>query len=323
MRPEDDYNHPVGAELNFNESMYFHFHDAVVEMGGFVRLANRPNEGRGEMTVCLYLPDGRLGFAYARPEGRSNERFDAAGMRFSVHEPGHRMDVTFAGEISVLDDAARLDDPSLAFRSSPRMVCSIDLTVDGLAAPFDHSFDASEDSFAPNHYEQLIAAKGTLALAGRSIPIEGYGLRDHSWGPRSWQAPWFYRWIHGCGPEFGFMGAWFGSPQGPPTLGGFVWDGAALFEVDSLEIGTRRNAREEQADVTAVLCAGDREWKIHGSAKATAPLRNRRTDEHGELRTTRIVEALMRWTLPDGRVLQGMSEYLDQLVDGRPVGLAV
>ncbi len=36
----------------------------------------------------------------------------------------------------------------------------------------------------------------------------GFGLRDHSWGPRFWQAPWYYRWLTAnVGQDFGFMGS--------------------------------------------------------------------------------------------------------------------
>ena len=37
---------------------------------------------------------------------------------------------------------------------------------------------------------------------------------------------------------------------------------------------------------------------------------------------TRISEGLTEWTLDDGRVGYGLSEYLDQIIDGQPVGVA-
>ena len=40
--------------------MYFNFVDRAQRVGGFVRLGNRANEGRAEMTVTLFLPDGRV-----------------------------------------------------------------------------------------------------------------------------------------------------------------------------------------------------------------------------------------------------------------------
>ncbi len=46
------------------------------------------------------------------------------------------------------------------------------------------------------------------------------------------------------------------------------------------------------------------------------PLRNRR-----EGLVTRISEGLTEWRLDDGRVGYGLSEYLDQIIDARPVGI--
>jgi len=52
------------------------------------------------------------------------------------------------------------------------------------------------------------------------------------------------------------------------------------------------------------------------------PLRNRRADADGNMLVTRISEGMTEWTLDDGRVGYGLSEYLDQIIDGKPVGLA-
>ena len=56
-------------------------------MGGWFRLGNRVNENYAEMTCCIYLPDGRVGFMYQKPEIQTNDVFDAGGMRFEVVEP--------------------------------------------------------------------------------------------------------------------------------------------------------------------------------------------------------------------------------------------
>ena len=49
------------------------------------------------------------------------------------------------------------------------------------------------------------------------------------------------------------------------------------------------------------------------------PLRNRRHDPDGDMLMTRISEGMTEWRC-DGRVGYGLSEYLDQIVDGQPVG---
>ena len=53
LKPEDDYTHELGPESNFNESVYFNFFDPSQNRGGFVRIGNRANEGRAEMTVTF------------------------------------------------------------------------------------------------------------------------------------------------------------------------------------------------------------------------------------------------------------------------------
>src|SRR5262245_33264103 len=97
--PEDDYVHPVGSEPNWNESMYFNFFDRGARVGGFVRLGNRANEGYAEMTIALYLPDGRALFMFGRPRIAKDAAFDAAGMRFEVLEPAERLRTTYEGSV--------------------------------------------------------------------------------------------------------------------------------------------------------------------------------------------------------------------------------
>ncbi len=94
LEPADEFMHP-GPEPTFNESMYFNLYDPDARLGGFVRIGNRPNEGHAEMTVCLYLPDGRVGFMFRRADIDSNDRFDAGGVTIDVVEP-FRTDVEHA-----------------------------------------------------------------------------------------------------------------------------------------------------------------------------------------------------------------------------------
>src|SRR5207302_10591864 len=68
--------------------------------------------------------------------------------------------------------------------------------------------------------------------------------------------------------------------------------------------------------IEAVLRSGSREWRVKGRVMNLIPLRNRRDEM-----VTRISEGMTEWTLEDGRVGYGLSEYLDQIVDGKPVGI--
>lgn len=320
LEPHDDYLHPVGPEPNFNESMYFHFHDPVQGVGGFLRLANRPNEGRGERTVCLYLPGGDVAFGFARPTFDDPARMCAGGLTVDILTPFERVLLAFDGRINILTDPETMADPKVALSASPVVDCRVDLQLDAAAPPFAETFDGEGESFAPNHYEQLIRANGTVRVGEFSFHLNGYGLRDHSWGPRSWQAPWFYRWMHGSAAGLGFMGAYFGSPDGADRRGGFVWDGHGLHACDDVIVSTSRDADQQQSSIDLELRSGDRSWKFHGEVDASVPLRHRSQDGTS---TTRIVESTTTWITAGGKRLHGMAEYLDQTSDGVPVGLRV
>ncbi|MGH9047335.1 MAG: DUF7064 domain-containing protein [Acidimicrobiales bacterium] len=320
--------HELGPEPNFNESMYFNVYDPSVALGGFFRLGNRANEGTGEMTICLYLPDGRVGFMFNRPRVSSNDAFDSAGMRFDVVTPFQELRVGYDGSLVLLDDPLQMADPRRAFTENPRTDCSVELVYtrcsDMVGGEPDQPAERAGEEFARGHYEQLVAARGSVRVGEERWEIAGFGLRDHSWGPRYWQAPWYYRWLTAnFGADFGFMGSRVARRDGAGSRGGFVWDGTQMrycrdFRIRSTWEGEGRYHQEIEAE----LVTEEKTWRVTGSVLNLIPLRNRRHDEAGNELVTRISEGLTRWQLDDGRVGYGLSEYLDQIVDGLPVGMA-
>ena len=326
LEPIDEYTHQAGTEPTFNESMYFNVFDPSAGVGGFFRVGNRVNEGMAEVTCCLYLGGGRVGFSFGRPKISTNDAFDAGGMRFDVVTPFEELTVSYDGKVTLLDDPLEMADPKAAFLSNPRASCSVSLRYTRVSDMFGGESDRPEkpgQEFAKAHYEQLVAATGTISVDGvGSWSISGFGLRDHSWGPRTWQAPFYYRWLTGnAGPDFGFMASRVASPTGPGTRGGFVWEDGQLHLCPSATISTVWTSDDEGSyhrEVTFSLeGVDDRSWSGKGEVLTLMPLRNRRDE-----RITRISEGMTRWTLSDGRVGYGLSEYLDQIVDGHPVGLA-
>jgi hypothetical protein len=330
LDPIDEYTHEVTAESNFNESMYFNVVDPEQRVGGFFRLGNRPNEGTGEMTVCLYLPGGRVGFMFQRPEVTSNERFDAAGLRFEVVDPFEELRVAYDGKVVLLADPLELADPKAAFTGNPYAEAEVRITYTRVSDMFggepDEPHEKPGEEFARGHYEQLVRGRGSIRVGDDAWEIDGYGLRDHSWGPRFWQAPWYYRWLTGnAGDDFGFMASRVARRDGEGTRGGFVWDGGQLHLCDHAEVSTEWSDPGSYHTVvrgTLRSSRSDRSWSFSGKVDTMVPLRNRRRTPHGEWLQTRISEGLTEWTLDDGRVGWGLSEYLDQIVDDEPVGLA-
>jgi len=330
LEPIDEYMHELTEEENFNESMYFNVVDPSSGVGGFFRLGNRPNERKGEMTVCLYLPHNRVGFMFQRPEVTSNEAFDAAGLKFTVVEPFEKLTVEYRGKVVLLDDPLQLSDPKKAFTENPYAEASVDLTYTRVSDMFggepDEPHEKPGEEFAKGHYEQLIAGTGSIRVGDEEWAIDGFGLRDHSWGPRYWQAPWYYRWLTAnAGPDFGFMASRVARRDSEGTRGGFVWEDGKLHLCDHCKITTTwTDEGSYHAAVEGVLRSSrsDREWSFTGKVATMVPLRNRRQDPDGNWLQTRVGEGLTEWTTADGRVGWGLSENLDQIVDGQPVGLA-
>ncbi|MGO9196738.1 MAG: hypothetical protein ACLQK4_06390 [Acidimicrobiales bacterium] len=332
LEPADEYMHDPGEDATFNESMYFNLYDKEARLGAFFRVGNRPNEGTGEVTVCCYLPDGRVAFMFKRPEVATNEGFDAGGLRFKVVEPFESLEVAYDGRLVVLDDPLEMADPGRAFTENPVVKASIRLQYAKVSPMFGgENEDARErpgEEFAKGHYEQLVAGSGTITIGDDQHRVSGYGLRDHSWGPRTWQAPWYYRWLTGnAGADFGFMGSRVARRDGGGTRFGFVFEDGAMYLCDRFEIATTWSGGASapyHEGISAHLSSSfhDRSWDVSGRVLRLIPLRNRREGPDGSLMVTRISEGLTEWTLGDGRVGYGLSEYLDQIVDDQPVGLA-
>ena len=336
LEPSDEYMHELGPEPNFNESMYINTFDPTNRVGGWFRIGNRANEGHAEMTVCIYLPDGKVAFMFKRVPISDNDKFDAGGLTWTMVEPFAELRVDYVGKLCLLSDPLEMADPKKAFTENPFVEAEVHLTFNGLGRESmfggepDQPHENPGEEFAKGHYEQLVEGTGTIRVDKTEWPIAGSGLRDHSWGPRYWQAPWYYRWLTASfGTDLGFMASRVARKDGPGTRGGFVWDEGQLHLCDHCEVSTEYVGDDRyHQKITALLRsrASDREWRFTGEVVSMIPLRNRRQDPDGNWLMTRISEGMTKWTMSSdnhaGRTCYGMSEYLDQIVDGAPVGLA-
>jgi hypothetical protein len=314
--PEDDYTHPLGPEPNFNESMYFNFFDRARKVGGFVRLGNRANEGRAEMTTTLYLPDGRVLFTFGRPQISHNDAFDAGGMRFDVEEPTQRLRTRYSGELLELKDPRAMADPRRAFSESPRKKALLDLVHEAVGPMYGGQADREEterdasQQFAKAHYEQHMAVKGELSVDGERIAIDGFGLRDHSWGPRFWQAIHSYEWLTlNFGSDFGAMLSIIRRDAKSERIGGVVVRGDSLDPVRRARVTAEfePNGLYHRKVAVELDTVGGEHLDITGEVVSFIPLRNRRDGM-----VTHIGEGMTEWRCGE-RVGYGLSEFLRQV----------
>jgi hypothetical protein len=331
LAPEDEYTHPIEEEKNFNESMYINIFDPSSRLGGWFRVGNRPNEGYAEMTCCLYLPDGRVGFMFGRPDISNNDALDAGGMKFEVLEPLKRLRLTYVGKVLLLQDPNEMSHPRKAFTENPLVDCNVDLEYRGVAPVFGGERvdqdgrpvrEKPEEAFARAHYEQHVEGRGSIRVADEGFSVDGYGLRDHSWGPRYWQNIKWYRWLPiSLGKDFGMMIAIITKQDDSRIVGGMVLRDNEYVMIEAARIETEWDANYHQKSLKAWAKTAEREYEIEGKVLNLIPLRNRRKAPDGTVLETRITEGMTEYRC-QGRVGYGMSEYLDQIIDGKPVGAA-
>jgi hypothetical protein len=331
LRPDDEGVHEVGPESNWNESRYVDFFDPTCGggrgLGGWLRIGNRPNEGRAEMSVALNLPDGRTAFFFERAPITANT-LTSGNQQWEVIQPFELTHVRYHGPVLLLDDGWALTDPKRAFARAPRAHCTIDVQVRafGIGSVMGQDQDQHHLIFLPGqadwHYQHLCRTTGRVSVGDDTYVLDGTGAKDHSWGPRNWHAKIYLRWLIGMvDDDFGFL---LTRAVGPTkqTRSGCVWQDGQFHLVDDFDM------RNSYADVphhellatTVSIRSGERSWHAEGRPQAWVPLRHRQPGPDGEVATLRIVKSPVRWTI-DGRAGAGMAEYHDLLVDGRPAGL--
>jgi len=343
LLPEDEYTHTPDKAENYNESMYLNAFDLGLQAGGWFRLGNRVNEGYAEMSICIYLPDGSVGFMFDRPKIETNDGMSAGGLTIEVVAPFEHLRVTYDGRVCLLADPSQMAEPRTAFRENPIVDCTVELDYRGVSPMYGGKPQYADGreidvepgtSFAKAHYEQHCAVTGTITVAdpdggaGTVLDIDGLGLRDKSWGPRYWQALTWYRWLPMVfSDDFAMMisvidrgaGA-VGDGDGAPRQSGMVLVGDEYHKIRECTVDAEWNDRGEQTTMRCWVRTDEQEYEVTGEVLSMIPLRNRRTTPDGEQLHTRITEAMTRFEC-DGQVGIGMSEFLDQVIDGWPIGV--
>ena len=308
---EDDYTHELGPEENFNESVYFNFFDRSQNRGGFVRMGNRANEGYAEMTVIVWNPDRSALFNYAKPDISTNEEWRAGGLHIEVLTPGERLRTSYVGDALHLTDPRDMHDPGKAFKANPKAPLRVELVHDAVGPLYGHIGDPDDgNQFARAHTEQHMRVSGEIQLGDEpKLEFSGWGLRDHSWGPRYWQATPSYRWITGnFGDDLGMIVRTNDEGVG----GGLFHEGQNLVRITSTRLETEYEpgTNYHRALRAELELEDGRQRLLEGRVMGYIPLRNRRSGQN-----THVGEGMTEYTLDGERVGYGLSEYLDQPKD--------
>jgi hypothetical protein len=153
----------------------------------------RPNEGWADALHALYLPGGRVAFTYGRRtdlsaavvDGFAGADLEVGSLTLRRGEPFRRWGIVYSGEAQDIADptvmlAATKDRPGGWSRPTH---LDMDVTFETVSSP--HYAVGG----AQGHFEQTGRVTGTVRLGDERWDVRGHGVRDKSWGPRTWQAP--------------------------------------------------------------------------------------------------------------------------------------
>jgi hypothetical protein len=175
----DEGRHTPGPEELWGESWYLDWCAPDGGHGGYVRLGFYPNLGvawwwvavveasRGPVIVMDHsLPVPAEGLAVPDVELMPGAGFADFGVRADSEGVRH----------------TRPSGPLHGDAGEPVPV-RVDLTWHAAGPPFPYAMTT--------RYELSCTVRGTVTVAGREIPVDGPGQRDHSWGWRDW---WMFPW---------------------------------------------------------------------------------------------------------------------------------
>jgi hypothetical protein len=208
----DELPHDPGSDPAWQESVFLHWYDPKVGVGGVHRIGHEVSAGLTAVWCGVVSRDGvrfrRNQVVSYRPEDRLPDGF-AAG-------PGQRMTFDPQPRLSVREEG-----------------CELDLLVSDLypRTDFFPKDSSVTTEFAAHHFEASSRITGTAVLGGTTYEIDGFGHRDHSWGVRRWDTLLSHRWVSGTfGPALSFGSiAWHAIDGTLLTVGYLVRDGEVSY----------------------------------------------------------------------------------------------
>ncbi|MCX4095824.1 hypothetical protein [Nocardia sp. alder85J] len=203
--PESEQTHEFAGIANYNESVYVNFVDPVTQLGGLIRIGNRPTLGYREASVQLTLPGGAIAFRAGREASESNDGFASQGLEIVVKDPTRTVEIGYRNTVARIATPSLLADRGrIALKNAPAEECEISLTFEASVPLFvttddDGDCTPGSSTIASDHYEQFGHISGTVRVGDRCWTVRNVSaFRDHSWGPREWASytgEWLAAWL--------------------------------------------------------------------------------------------------------------------------------
>ncbi len=187
MATNDELMHPVGDHPSWSESYYFNFVDPESKIGMFTRMGFRPGNGWADALHVIYLEGRRVAFTYGRRDIEQDlSLYDgdlsAGALSLECVAPHERWQIRYAGPAQDIPDGE-----VLLIRSKQRPEgwfepAELEMSLDFECLTRPHYASQGEHG----HFEQSGRVTGEIRLGNDTWQVDGYGVRDKSWGPRDW-----------------------------------------------------------------------------------------------------------------------------------------
>lgn len=226
-----DKPHQPSDDPKWQESDCYWFFDHETGVGGFHRVGQTPNRGKGQVTLFLFQKDG--------------QRF----VRSHTYEPEDEFDLTSEARLEAKQQVGShtveaLGEGRMRYTFEEER-CSGDLEFyESFHEPRDwsktgHSDKVMENINSDGHLECSGRLRGKVRLGDETIEIDALCHRDRSWGVRdnSRASLHRYRMFSGTvGPELSFASFLLDTVDGAKMVAGFVVRDGVDLDVRDLRV---------------------------------------------------------------------------------------
>jgi hypothetical protein len=146
----------------------------------------------------IYLPGGRMLLSKGWGRHSSERGPGAAALEFICKEPWNEWRMRFDGA-AIPADRKRLEGSLLT--DDVHVAAGIDLRWEGFSPIWEMGEEMRKQTWGHLHYEQLCKVTGTVRDGDTEIALDGYGVRDHTRGPRDFAPVTKECWVHGVFPS--------------------------------------------------------------------------------------------------------------------------
>lgn len=150
--------------------------------------------------------------------------------------------------------------------SQPQLRTSCLLTYDSDDVQFEYAFtgiheafsyranpDGLPEWFAVNRIEQTGRVRGGIEVAGRYIPWDRMGHRDHSWGVRDWGLPQHWKWLVAYTESGRAVNGWIWIAKGEWGFAGYVVRDGVTYPVRQIDQQAEYDDQMRQRRLRATL----------------------------------------------------------------------